>query len=370
MKRRIDSAKASPHEISEYIQLCHDIDRDTGAARTAMHTYEEIAYSRGQRHDVGSASFYRPFTPRGAAHWVEEIFNADWTDPSNPVRDGTSTTAAPEIAEAITPFYGSLYGQKTIDPACAEKCWATLRTGNRVPPPTAEMCSKPISDDDATSTCNVLPTGKSPGPDRIPNKFYKVFSKKVGPIVAAVVNESRNCGCFPEGFSDGLIALLYKKKDRDDPRNYRPITLLNGDYKIMMRVLAARMNIAVVQFVSSCQTGFVPDALLAENVMLLKLIQAWIENEDEDAYFVFLDMEKAFDRCSWEFLVQAMKEVGFDDGFISYITLAYSRLPHPRTDKYTPTGTSALPLRSARASRRAAPSRRCFFSSSQNLSLG
>ena len=65
----------------------------------------------------------------------------------------------------------------------------------------------------------------------------------------------------------------------------------------MMRILAARMNIAVVQFVSSCQTGFVPDALLTENVMLLKLIQAWIEESDEDAYFVFLDMEKAFDRC-------------------------------------------------------------------------
>ena len=73
-----------------------------------MHTYEEIAYSRGQRHDVGSASFYRPFTPRGAAHWVEKIFNADWTDPSNPIRDGTTTTEAPRIAEAITPFYETM----------------------------------------------------------------------------------------------------------------------------------------------------------------------------------------------------------------------------------------------------------------------
>ena len=42
--------------------------------------------------------------------------------------------------------------------------------------------------------------------------------------------------------SAGIISTLYKKKERDDPRNYRPITLLNGDYKIFTRVLTRRMN--------------------------------------------------------------------------------------------------------------------------------
>ena len=58
---------------------------------------------------------------------------------------------------------------------------------------------------------------------------------------------------LPPEVGDGYISLLYKKKDRDDPRNYRPITLLNSDYKILMRVLARRMNEAVVQFVSDTQ---------------------------------------------------------------------------------------------------------------------
>jgi hypothetical protein len=154
------------------------------------------------------------------------------------------------------------------------------------------MCGMKITHDESIATCNRLPTGKAPGPDRIPNNFYNVFSNIVGPIIADVVNKSKSAGSFPPGFLDGIISLLYKKKERDDPRNYRPITLLNGDYKINMRILAARMNEAVVQFVSGCQTGFVPEALLAENIMLLKLIQAHIENEDQDAYFVFLDMEK------------------------------------------------------------------------------
>ena len=135
---------------------------------------------------------------------------------------------------------------------------------------------------------------------------------------------------------EGIILVLYKKKARDDPRNYRPITLLNG-YKIFTTILTKRMNEAVLQFFSPQQNGFVPGGFLPENIMLLKLIQAYVENEDKGAYFVFLDMEKAFDRCSWTY-----HKIGFNGseaennsggpsgtnpsqrGFIDYIKLFYT----------------------------------------------
>ena len=297
LKQDIDRGNATNATITQYTEICKTITSETQQTKAAMTTFEEVAYDMGKKHDTGSASFFRPFTPKGAAQWIEKIFNADWTNPSNPIRSGGFATAASSIAAAVTPYYKHLFAPKTIDPVAAEECWKALRTGNKVHPPTATRCSEPIDQKEATKTCNILPTGKAPGPDRIPNKFYKTFSATVGPIIAKVINESRKKGVFPPGFSDGIITLLYKKKDRDDPRNYRPITLLNGDYKIMMRILATRMNEAVVQFVSPGQTGFVPEALLAENIMLLKLIQAYIEKEDSDAYFLFLDMEKAFDRC-------------------------------------------------------------------------
>ena len=45
----IDAALASPHDITDYIKICDKLDKDTGAARAAIHTYEEIAYSRGKK---------------------------------------------------------------------------------------------------------------------------------------------------------------------------------------------------------------------------------------------------------------------------------------------------------------------------------
>ena len=97
----------------------------------------------------------------------------------------------------------------------------------------------------------------------------------------------------------------------------------------MTRLLTQRMNEAVKQFVSPQQNGFVPGGFIAENTMLLKLIQAYAEDEDEEAFLVFLDMEKAFDRCSWDYLRKALVELGFDQNFISYINLFYSHTNPP-----------------------------------------
>ena len=332
LKGEIDAGLAAQPKVSRYIELESEINAATKQNRSLYETTEEIAYNRGKSHDNGSAAFFRPWKPRGAAQWITKIFTADWSNPSNPIRDGTSCEDPAKIAEASTPYWSSLFTRKATLPAKAEACLKTLRTGNRVLPPSAAKCGAAVTHQDVSRTCNTLPTGKSPGPDRIPNKFYKTFSAVIAPILANVINESHEKGEFTPGFSDGLIALLYKKKERDDPRNYRPITLLNGDYKIMMRILTQRMNETVVQFVSRFQNGFVPDAFIAENIMLLKLVQAYIEDGDEDAFFVFLDMEKAFDRCSWDFLIKAMKEIGYDDAFIQYVQLVYSH-DHPPSRK-------------------------------------
>ena len=65
----------------------------------------------------------------------------------------------------------------------------------------------------------------------------KTFAKKI----ADMINESSRTGILPKHFLEGDISMLYKKGDREDPRNYRPITLLNSDYKIYTRVLVHRL---------------------------------------------------------------------------------------------------------------------------------
>ena len=91
--------------------------------------------------------------------------------------------------------------------------------------------------------------------------------------------------------------MLFKKNDRTDPRNYRPITLLNTDYKIFTRILSKRMATVLHEFVSECQKEFVPDTFIAEASMLLRMVEAYINEEPDKrkGAYIFLDMEKAFD---------------------------------------------------------------------------
>ena len=333
-KVEITEGRANAAQTAEYMRLAKELDEKTKQEASLHQSVEEIAYNLGKMHDVCSAAFYRPWKPKGAAQWIAKIFKADWTDTQNPQKTGQHCSDPKEIVNEVTEYWRSLFTRKATDPVAHEACLDTLRTGNRVLPPTAEKCGAPIDDAETRATCNTLPTGKSAGPDRIPNKFYKVFSKIVAPILTEVFNESHAAKAFPEGFSAGIITTLYKKKARDDPRNYRPITLLNGDYKILSRILTARMNEAVVQFVSDPQNGFVPGSFLPECIMFLKLIQAKVEQEDIDAYFVFLDMEKAFDRCSWDFLIDALREIGFNQSFIEYVKLTYSSALPPMRQMY------------------------------------
>ena len=108
-----------------------------------------------------------------------------------------------------------------------------------------------------------------------------------------------------------------------DPTNYRPITLLNTDYKIFTRVLAHRMKQVVVhEFVSDCQKGFVPDVFIAEATAMLRMVEAYIneEPEEREGIFLFLEqMKKAFDRVSYDFTMKGLQKLGMGDNFCKWV---------------------------------------------------
>ena len=99
-----------------------------------------------------------------------------------------------------------------------------------------------ISRKELARTMEKLGKHKSPGPDGIPAEFYREFSNMIADELLRVYNEMYEEGALQGSFREGEIAFLYKKGDARDMRNYRPITLLNCDYKILTKILAARLK--------------------------------------------------------------------------------------------------------------------------------
>ena len=98
-----------------------------------------------------------------------------------------------------------------------------------------------------------------------------------------------------------------------------------------MKVLVERMKSVISSVISPAQTGFVPGRRIAWNTRLLQLIQAYLDETDEEGLFIFLDCEKAFDRGSWEFIRKAARAIGYGPRMCNWFDSSIQRRGTPAT---------------------------------------
>jgi hypothetical protein len=103
-----------------------------------------------------------------------------------------------------------------------------------------------------------MATGKSPGLDGLPAEFYQRFWSLLGIDFVDVINFAYNHGQLSPSQRSGLITLIHKHGDRLDMKNWRPITLLCVDYKIVAKAIANRLLGVIAKVTHSDQTCGVP----------------------------------------------------------------------------------------------------------------
>jgi hypothetical protein len=90
-------------------------------------------------------------------------------------------------------------------------------------------------------------------------------------------------------FSIGWMCPLYKKKDKTRIENYRPITLLNTDYKTMTKALATQLAKHACHLLHPDQSGFVPTRSIFNPIRLAETMSAYADYMEEDGAIVTLD---------------------------------------------------------------------------------
>lgn len=118
-------------------------------------------------------------------------------------------------------------------------------------------------------------------------------------------------------FTIGKTILLYKKDDPNLITNYRLITLLNVDYKILTKVLNDRVVTVVKNFVGPCQTSFVLGRIITKNIMTVNLSLQLAKEKKRDRYAIFLDMEKAYNRVDHGWLAKILGKAKYSQGIRS-----------------------------------------------------
>lgn len=197
----------------------------------------------------------------------------------------------------------------------------------------AESCEGLLAIQECQRALAGMSRGKTPGSDGFPMEFYVSFWDVIGVDLVRVLNCAYVGGKLSTSQRHGLIIVLYKKDDRLQTKNYRPISLLNVDYKIATRAISGRLLGVIGSVVGSDQTCGVPGRTISENLTLICDLIDYADHADMPLAILSMDQEKAFDRVDWAFLQRILSKFGFGDSFRQRIRLSLLLLstvgPHP-----------------------------------------
>jgi hypothetical protein len=123
---------------------------------------------------------------------------------------------------------------------------------------------------------------------------------------------------------------FFKKGDKSRISNYRPITLLNCDYKLLTKTYSVRLMNVAPSLVHPNQAGFMKGRKIEDQVKLAKFLLDYAEAAEEDGVIVYLDQEKAYDRINHTYLGCRPWQgpAGYDNHFLYYLFRTANLVPY------------------------------------------
>lgn len=142
------------------------------------------------------------------------------------------------------------------------------------------------------------------------------------------MNEVIRAKEIPRTGEEANISLQPKEGlDLKDPKNYRPISLLNIDYKIFAKLLEEGLKEFLKRFIKEDQARFLPGKEIRDSLrILLDSVEYYDKkSEKKQLYFFFLDAEKAFDNVNWEFMNMLITKLKLGNNFANAILSNYTK---------------------------------------------
>ena len=173
-----------------------------------------------------------------------------------------------DIRADMNNFYQDFFSEEEVDLEAQD--WLLDQLSMCLDEQEQNSCEGLLTVDECREALNGMDTGKSPGIDGLTAEFYLAFWAVLGSDLVEVVNFGFQNGQLSVSQRRGLLSLIFKKGEKKDLKNWRPISLLCVDYKIGTRALAAQLQKVLSSVLHEDQTCGVPGRSIFSNLYLIR----------------------------------------------------------------------------------------------------
>ena len=296
---------------------CHQLNAHKMELDQIINTKAEGAYirSRSQNYEEGEKNSKYFFNIEKRNSYKKSINKLK--TPVNIITEDQS-----EILEEMRSFYKDLYSKQLLEDGSI--FLNNLDLPSQMPQETKNDLMTDIEIDEVEKSMKMLQLNKSPGEDGLPIEFYRKFWNEIKKYLFNSYKYSLTNGNLSITQKRGVISLLPKKNDLLLLKNWRPLTLLNVDYKILAKLIATRLKEALIHLINSDQTGFLEKRFIGHNITSLIEIIEFCEENDLAAVLLSIDFEKAFDKLDWDFLWKCMTFFEIPENIINWVKTLYA----------------------------------------------
>lgn len=235
-------------------------------------------------------------------------------------RDGESIIGLVGIAERVEEYYRELFREEKVDGESMRRIVGKLR--RRLSEAEKEECDVDIGEEEIIKAINGMNKNKSPGLDGLTAEFYREFREQLCPILGKLFRWMEDHDYIETEIITGLVNIIHKKGSKDKLDNYRPLTMLNVDYKILARVMSERIKKVISTVVGGTQAYSVPGRNIVDTVRSVRDVVGYMKEKGE-GIVLSLDLNKAFDRVNHDYLFRVLETVGFGERMVGWIKRMY-----------------------------------------------